>query len=292
MKNQEKENKGILWKLGKPLEHHKTGFVLLKIVHKVDSSAIPLRIINAVINVTGAYLGLYLTARLIDLLLDGKYADGFFWGCLMVATELLFGITGGLVEKAYARSSQRCALAFAVMMREKSASLDYETMEQPQVTDKIFLSERIAGMYGGLGAVVNTYQGLLTGLLEIATAVGMISVLCFSRPAVGGSLLALAAQPAVSVFLLALFLGLTIAARIRAGASMVRNTKKYLQDHTGMEMKLTYLLDRVMMNLRAAKIIRIYDMKKMLMDNIRKCDEESNKFYGEMCKEEIRDGLR
>lgn len=69
-------------------------------------------------------------------------------GCLVVAAGLLFGVAGQLVEKAYARSSQRCALAFAVMMREKAASLDYETMEQPQVTDKIFLSERTAGMYG------------------------------------------------------------------------------------------------------------------------------------------------
>ncbi len=213
-------------------------------------------------------------------------------GCLVVAAGLLFGVAGQLVEKAYARSSQRCALAFAVMMREKAASLDYETMEQPQVTDKIFLSERTAGMYGGLGAVVNSYQGMLTGLLEIVTAIGMIGVLCFSRPAAGGSLLALAAQPAVSVFLLLLALGLTIAARIRAGNGMVRNTKKYLQDHAGMEMKLSYLLSQVMMNLQAAKVIRIYDMKKMLMDNIRKCDEASNEFYGEMCNEEIRGRLR
>lgn len=288
----DKENEGVLRRLGKSLEHHKTGFTLLKIAHKVDSSAIPLRIINAVINVTGAYLGLYLTAGFIDLLLDARYSEGFFLGCLVVATELLFGVAGQLVAKAYARSSQRCALAFAVMMREKAASLDYETMEQPQVTDKIFLSESTAGMYGGLGAVVNSYQGMLTGLLEIVTAMGMIGVLCFSRPTADGSLLVLAAQPAVSVFLLLLALGATIAARIRAGAGMVRNTKQYLQDHTGMEMKLNYLLERVMMNLQAAKVIRIYDMKKMLMDNIRKCNEETHEFYGKMCDEEVRDRLR
>lgn len=292
MKSQDKENGGVLRRLGKSLEHHKTGFTLLKIAHKVDSSAIPLRIINAVINVAGAYLGLYLTAGFIDLLLNARYSEGFFRGCLIVAAELLFGIAGQLVAKAYARSSQRCALAFAVMMREKAASLDYETMEQPQVTDKIFLSERTAGMYGGLGAVVNSYQEMLTGLLEIVTAMGMIGVLCFSRPTGEDSFLALAAQPAVSVLLLFLALGATIAARIRAGAGMVRNTKKYLQDHTGMEMKLTYLLSRVMMNLQAAKVIRIYDMKKMLMDNIIKYNEESDKFYGEMCDEEIRDRLR
>ena len=57
MKSRKKENGGILRRLGKSLEHHKTGFTLLKIAHKVDSSAIPLRIINAVINVTGVSYG-------------------------------------------------------------------------------------------------------------------------------------------------------------------------------------------------------------------------------------------
>lgn len=292
MKMQQKEDRGMLRKIFKSLEHHKTGFTLLKIAHKVDSSAIPLRIINVALHVAGTYLGLYLTARFIDLLLNARYREGIIQGCLVVAVELLFGIAGQLMEKTYVRSTQRYGLAFAVMMREKAASLDYEAMEQPQVADKIFRSERTASMYGGLGAMVNRYQGMLTGLLEIVTAVGMIGVLCFSRPVEGGSLLTLAARPSVSLSLLALCLGVTIIARVRAGAGMVKNTKKYLQDHTGIEIKLSYLLSRVMLNLQAAKVIRIYDMKKMLMDNLRKYDKESDLFYGEMCDEQIRNGLR
>lgn len=288
----EKQKQGIFQRMGKVLEHHKTGITLLKIAHKVDSSAIPLRIINTVINVAGAYLGLYLTARFIDLLLAARYLDGFYQGCLVVAVELLFGVAGQLVAKAYARSSQRCALAFAVMMREKAAALDYETMEQPKVADKIFMSERTASMYGGLGAVVDSYQGLMSGLLEIAASVGMISVLCFSRPASGGTLLAFAAQPVVSVVLLVLFLGATVIIRTQINSRAIKNSKEYLQNHTGMEMRLSYLIGRVMMNLQAAKVIRIYDMKKMLMDNIEQSNRESDRFYSQMCDNEIRGGLR
>ena len=50
--------------------------------------------------------------------------------------------------------------------REKTTFLDYETMEQPQVSDKIFTSERTAQMYGGLGSIINNYQGMLSGLLD------------------------------------------------------------------------------------------------------------------------------
>ena len=283
-----KKEKGWIWgKLEKSLEYHKTGFELLKIAHKVDSSVIPLRIINSVLGVAGAYLNLYLTARLIDTLLAGRFQEGFCCACAVVASGLLFGVSGGLVEKAYARSFQRFTIAFTVMMREKTTFLDYETMEQPQVSDKIFTSERTAQMYGGLGSIINNYQGMLSGLLEVAGAVGLIVALCFSRPSSEGSLLSFAARPAVSVLLLLLFLFLTVVLRKRESSRMVRSTKKYLQKHTGMEMQLTYLLSRVMMNLQAAKVIRIYDMKKMLMENARRCNDESDRFYGDLCHNEI-----
>lgn len=287
-----KEKRGIFKKLRKSLEYHRTGFELLKIVHKVDSSAIPLRIINSVLEVAGAYLNLYLTARLIDTLLAGQFRKGFYCACAVVASGLLFAVVGGLVEKAYATSSQRCNLAFAVMMREKTTSLDYETMEQPQVSDKIFTSERTAQMYGGLGSVIGHYQEMLSGLLEVAGAVGLIGVLCFSRPSSEKALLSFAAHPAVSVLILLLFLCLTVIIRKRESSGMVRNTKKYMQDHTRMEMQLNYLLFRVMMNLQAAKVIRIYDMKKMLVDNIRKCNEESDRFYNGLWDAEIKGNLK
>ena len=77
----QKEKKSIFKKPGKSLGFHKTGLELLKIVHKVDSSAIPLRIIGSVLEVAGAYLNLYLTARLIDTLLAGRFQEGFYYAC-------------------------------------------------------------------------------------------------------------------------------------------------------------------------------------------------------------------
>ena len=286
--NNKRRETAVSKKLREAVKYHKTGLELMKIVHRVDSSAIPLRIINTVLQVTAAYLNLYLTARFIDTLLACRFAEGFFRGCVTVLTGLILGAAAQLVEKAYAKSSQRCSLAFMVMMREKTASLDYETMEQPQVSEKIFTSERIASMYGGLGSIVTYYQGLLTGLLEIGTAVGMIGVLCFSHPRTEGSLLAFAARPAVSVALVLLFLALTMVIRAAEASGMIKNTKKYLQDHAGMEMQLNYLLARVMMNLQAAKVIRMYDMQGMLMDNMAKWNEKSSGFYENMCDVETR----
>ena len=285
--NNKKEQKGKLaQKLENTLGFHKTGIELLRIAHKVDSSAIPLRIISSVTSVAGAYLELYLTARLIDMLLAGAFREGFFHGCLLVLVRLIFGMAGQLLSKLYGKSAQRCAIAFSVMMREKAMSLDYETMEQPEVADKIFVSERTAQMYGGLGSMVDHYKELLGSLLNVGAAVGLIAALCLSRPDMKGGLLAFAAQPAVSVLLLAAFLGLTVAMYLRVSSNSVRNSKEYLQNHTGQEIQIMYLLQRVLSSVQAAKVIRIYDMKRMLMNHIEKDREKSKEFYGGMCRME------
>lgn len=290
--DRKKISRGFVARWAKSLEYHRTGLELLKLVHKVDQTAIPLRIMNSVLKVAGAYLGLYLTAGLIDTLLAGQFRESFSWSCGVVASGLFFGVVDKLLEKAYAKSSKRCTLAFAVMMREKTASLDYETMEQPKVSDKIYNSERTAQIYGGLGAVVDNYQGMLLGLLEIAGAVGMIGVLCFSRPTSEGTVLSFAARPAVSVALLFLFLCLTGIIRSRQSSGIVKGSEETIQEYSGVQMRLNYLLSRVMMNLQAAKVIRIYDMKDMLVDNIRKCNEKSDQLYGKMWDTEIKGGLK
>lgn len=289
--NKNNQSGMISQKLKKAFGYHRTGFALLKMAHKVDSSSMPLRIINSVINVARAYLELFFTARLIDMLLAGEFSEGAFYAGLLVLTELLFGAGGRLVSKAYAKAAQRCNLAFSIMMREKAIALDYETMEQPSVSEKIFNSERTANMYGGLGNIVNSYQGLLESLLNIGAAVGLIAALCLSSPNTEHRVLALAAHPAVSLLLLILFSGITILLYNRINAHSIRNTKEYLQEHTGMENEVMYLLSGIMGNLRAAKVIRIYDMKNMLMRNFLKQEKRTDSFYRGMCDMDIRKEL-
>ena len=271
--------------------YHRTGLELMKIMHKVDSSAIPLRIIHSALNVAGEFLGLYLTACLIDELLAGRFSEGFQYAGILVLTRLVTAVLGSLLSRLYAKSSQRCSVAFSVMMRKKALSLDYETMEQPEVSDKIFTSERIAEMYGGIGTVVNSYQSLLGSLLNAGVSAGLIFALCLSRPAAEEGALAFAAQPAVSFFLLVSSLLMTTLLYVKINARTVRNTKEYLQAHAGSERQLDYLLAKVMFNSQAAKVIRMYGMQGMLMENIRKQNETVKEFYGNMCRMDTRQSM-
>ncbi len=265
------------------VSRHRTGLALLKIVHKVDSAVIPLRIIQTVLDVAGSYLGLYLTARFIDSLLEGRFREGMILGGLTAGLGVITAVAGAFVVRAYGGSSKRCEVAFEVMMREKAVSLDYETMEQPQVAEQIYNSERTASMYGGLESVVDSYHGILAGLLNMAAALGLVAALCMRRPSVQEGVLALAAQPWVSALTIVLFACILSVIHVRINSQSMKNTKAYLQDHTGMELRLSYLLDRVAGSFNAAKVVRIYDMKDMLMGNITKYNQQSKEFYGGMC---------
>ncbi len=262
---------------------HKTGMELMKIAHKIDSSAIPLSMINALVLAADGYVGLFLTAGLIDSLLAGAFERAFLYAGSIILTALLFGMSDTLLSGLYKKSSDRFLAGFYMMMREKAISLDYETMEQPGVADSIFRSERTAMMYGGLGNIIGVYRNMLESLFSIAMALGMTAVLCFAPPLVSSGVLAVAAYPAVSVALVSTFgCGLVLIYR-KGNRIFVKKDKEIFNGHTDVELKINYLLREVQDNYKAGKVIRIYDMKEMLLANIREFLDKTLHFVGRQC---------
>ncbi len=262
---------------------HKTGMELLKIAHKIDSSAIPLSIINALLQVADSYLGLFLTARLVDSLLAGVFEQAFIYAGFMILMALLFGMTDTFLSGLYKKSADRFLVGFYVMMREKAISLDYETMEQPQVADSIFRSERTAMMYGGLGNIIGVYRNILESLFSMAMAIGMTVALCFATPERKSGVLAVAAHPAFSMALVAAFCCGLVLVYKKGNEVFVKKDEEIFHGHTDIELKINYLLGAVLGNYKAGKVIRIYDMKEMLLQNFKEYNDESRAFFGRMC---------
>ncbi|MCI9319914.1 MAG: ABC transporter ATP-binding protein [Lachnospiraceae bacterium] len=264
---------------------HKTGLEILKMTHKLDSSAIPLRVIHAVIQVGNIYLGLFFTSKLIDSLLAGAFSQAFFFAGLVIAEGLLFGIMGVVLDGLYKKSSDRLRVDFYIMIRKKALSLDYETMEQPNVVDGILRSERTAMMYGGLETIVRIYRNLLESLLTVTTAVGLTAALCFAEPEpkAAGGILAAAAKPSGSLALVAAFSCAALVVYAKGNNRFERRSEEFFKGHTGVELKLNYLLRNILGDYKAGKVIRIYDMKDMLLNNFRKNNELSASFFGARC---------
>ena len=224
---------------------HRRGLELLKIAHKMDSSVIPLQIIQALVQVANIYLGLFFTAGLIDSLLAGAFFMAFFHAGLMIVLTLCFDVLGLLLSGALRKASDRLLIGFHIMMREKAISLDYETMEQPGVVQGLARSERTIMMHGGLQSVIAAYRSLLESMLTIVMSVGLTAAVCFTVPVTGDGIIALAAQPAVS----------------------------------DVELKLGYMRTHILNDYKVGKVIRIYDMKDMLLGNFRVFNEQSAEFF-------------
>ncbi len=264
------------------LNVHKIGLELLKTAHKIDSSAIPLSILQALVRVADTYLGLFFTARLIDSLMGSLFSQALFYGVMVILTTFLLGMAGIFFSDLNKKSSDRLLIGFYVMMRQKAISLDYETMEQPGVADKIFRSERTAMMYGGLGDVIRVYRNMLESLLSIITAVGMTVVLCFAMPKTRNGVFAIGAHPAISLaFMVILACGMSFVYG-KVNRKFSKKEEEIFKGHTDIELKISYL-EREIMNYKVGKVIRIYDMKKVLLDNFSKYNEKSVAFFGRMC---------
>ena len=180
---------------------HKTGFRLLKMIHSVDSAIIPLHLLEVCLSTIQIYAGLFLTAVLIDLLLKGAYGQAAQWALYLLGMNLFFGVALCLLRRKFRGMRNRIWLIFYVWLREKAFSLDYETMERPEVSEKLLYSERTSEMHGGLGVLLCRYCDILKALLNILLSVGMVAVLCMAGPEKQAGLTGWIAKPLPSALL-------------------------------------------------------------------------------------------
>ena len=64
---------------------HKMGLRFLKMIHREDSTIIPLHLLEVCLSLAQIYGGLFLTANLIDALLVGEYSRAA-WQALLART--------------------------------------------------------------------------------------------------------------------------------------------------------------------------------------------------------------
>ena len=66
---------------------HKMGIRLLKMIHREDSSVIPLHLLDVCLSLAQIYAGLFLTAGLIDALLAGAYREAAWQAVVLLGVQ-------------------------------------------------------------------------------------------------------------------------------------------------------------------------------------------------------------
>ncbi|MCI9336709.1 MAG: ABC transporter ATP-binding protein [Lachnospiraceae bacterium] len=262
---------------------HKMGFRLLKMIHREDSTIIPLHLLELCLSLAQIYAGLFLTAGLIDALLTGAYAEAAWQAGYLLGANLLLGLAKHLLRRRFQSLGTRLWLTFYVWLREKVFAMDYESMEKPEVAEKILFSERTSDMYGGLDNLLNHYCNILQSILNLVLSVSLVIHLCLTRPAPGLGLVGGLAGPGPSLALFAALLFGMCACSWRAFAKYAAKQLEIFDSHTGVEERLSYMLNNVYGNEKAGKIIRIYGMEDMILENTAQSNQKSRDYFAKMC---------
>ncbi|MCI8355803.1 MAG: ABC transporter ATP-binding protein [Lachnospiraceae bacterium] len=269
---------------------HKTGFRLLKRIHSVDSVIIPIHLLKVFFSLVRVYAGLFLTAEMIDSLLGGNYRQAAEMALALLLAELAAGAAISAIKSKTKGYDHKIWLVFYVWLREKAFSMDYETMENPEVAEKILYSERTADMYGSLGVLLYHYCNILEAMLNVLFASFLVIGLCLSKPVQTGGWMEKAASP---IFSLLLFLGVMAGMALCCARVFEKFAAKQMElfgSHTGVENKLSCLLGQIYENPRAAKIVRIYDMAQMILENTAGFIEKSLAFFRSMYDVQRKEG--
>ena len=267
------------WKESEFLSAHRVGFRLLKMVHETDSTVLPMNLLLICVNLAEVYGGLFLTSALIDSLLAADFRCGVLYALLLVVSDLVLGSIGEVLLKKVRTVQNRLWQIVYLWIAKKAISLDYETIQNPGAIRKLLSAERTCDMYGSVGIVVLNYGELLKAFLNILISVGLSLRLVLTRPAAGdiallsgqekgiGQAAVFLSMPGVSLLLFSAALAGMAFLSAHTAHKYAEKEKKFFQNHTGTEEKLTYLNNNIFFNYRAAKIIRIFGMQAMLLKN-------------------------
>ena len=261
------------------LAFHKTGLRLLKLIHSIDHAIIPFRLVRVAARVGALYGNLALTARLIDALLARDLRASVVCVALICVVALAAACLEAVGERRSLVDRWTLLVGVHTKVREKAMRMDYALMEDAERVRSLFVrAERNMSYLGDLHTVLDRYQSMLEQVLSLGTCAGFVVALCLAAPSGAGLLVALSA-PATSLALLVLaaallVVGQMVASRISAHTLAVITSKQ--QD---MENRLGYFINLICGDRAASKVMRLYDMTDLVLDEYDRCQRSMTKFY-------------
>ena len=272
--------------LNKAFGYHKTGFRLLKTIHSMDNAAIPLAIIYSVLDAAIPYVGFILSAGIIDKLLSGEYKGAIITAIALVVCNLILGILNSLLDEVMICKGQLLFHKLPIFIREKAFELDFATMEKSEVKERINHTQYTTFLYGGLDAILELYRKLLTSVLSVTTAFVIVAMLCFSQPGESTGLISFLGSSYITTMFFIVLMFAIVKASMQVYYKYEKEEKELFENHTGMEMCMHYLDAKVVFDYGSGKVIRLFNMKNMIMESYKRYSAMGRKFYETMVRVE------
>ncbi len=137
----------------------------MQVLHKLDNKAILVSASSSILDTFIFYAGLIFSARIIDDLLLQMWKKAALHTVFLIVFNLALGVLKNQISKIFFQKYQMLYTDLKILTRKKVLSMSFQQFENPEITKKIYLSERTMDMYGGLDEVLYLYQQLFHSII-------------------------------------------------------------------------------------------------------------------------------
>lgn len=265
------------------LSFHRKGIEGLKMVHRVDSSAIPAALLYALVKSVYPYINIFLGAYIIDALIAQEFRNAVLLAVSLIAGDFLLGIIQDVLETINKYKVIKVGTLTKLEVWKKALDIDFETLEDAKTLEKVN-SAVFALMYnGGFGALLQNYCSIFQGIFSVVASIGIVIYLCIQKGTVVTGAIGVITSIPVSIILVLTVLTIILVGNMKL---IKYNNKKSLdlyKDHIKVERILQYYLFQVYGDYEKGKAIRLYDMKKIIGERFNKSNnftiEVFNRFF-------------
>lgn len=254
---------------------HKEGFKCLKLIHKADSSAIPLSLLSALINTCFPYIELFLSARIIDTLITKDYTQCITVAVIMILLNYVFGVISDGLSAGCKTKQEKIDYLVQAEIRRKALSLDYETLESPSTLELLNTADFSIKHNGGYNVILQCYTELITAIISIIASLTLVFSLCFTSGGLSsGGIIGFIAYTPVSLFLISTIIILIALLNIKVSKFYNDKSLKLFDMNIQIEHEAAYFFNEVIGDYSKGKVMRIYHMEEMILSEIKKFNKE------------------
>ena len=267
-------------------QDYRAAFRLLGLVRRMNASILPQRLLHAMLGAWIPYISLFFTAQLINNLTSGAYREALLATGWLLGSNLILGSVKDYLASRWKQSAGLLLTSMPRLLREKAMELDYASLGDPQVIGPVKQAEQLCNYTGNLGTLVSRFQEIVQALLSAGTGLCMVIYLCFARGTAQGVLGTLC-SPVVGLGSLVLIVGGSCFLASRFTRQHQTNDQAADSEHAQAENGISYLSSKVFCSIDAGKVIRLYHMKDMLMENYQGFLRIARPVYVNMCRSEL-----
>ena len=255
------------------LSFHKDGLEGLKMVHKVDSSAIPVTLLYALVKALYPYINLFLGAFIIDSLIEKEFKDAIIFTLALIVGNFVVGSIQDLLERVDDYKSHKVGHLTVLEIRKKALEIDYETLEDAKTLEKVNSAVYSMQFRGGFAALLKNYCSIFQGVFSIVASVSLVIYLCFQTGAEDTGVISALTSNTASVIFIAILFGMTIISNFIVTKYNNNKSLELFNKHLKAERTLSYYMDQVYRDYEKGKVIRLYDMKEIIGERFRKSND-------------------